>query len=326
MLGYDSTDILKNVNDWQNLIHPEDRQKTYQVNLDCANNLTNYFKVEYRMKTSNGDWKWILGRGSAVHRDHAGRATRMIGTHQDISARKLTEEKLLAYKFALEQSQDGIAFTDMAGHIRFVNKAWTVMHGYSRQDELVGCHLSVFHTPEQMEHEVAPYFKQLLVNGSGQGEFGHARKDGSTFPAFITASVVRWEDDKPFGVVAMARDISEEVATREQNRFNNHFKLFIAKASARLVLIHDNKTFNEAVDYVLASLGKLYDVDRGYLLRFSQDLSTMTNTHEWHAPGISPQIDRIQNTPSGDFPWMMARMKKLRPVHVRFHKSVRKIS
>lgn len=46
MLGYDSTDILKNVNDWQNLIHPEDRQKAYQANLDCANNLTCAVAIE----------------------------------------------------------------------------------------------------------------------------------------------------------------------------------------------------------------------------------------------------------------------------------------
>ena len=69
MLGYDSTDIIENVNEWQELIYQEDRQKAYQANMDCVNNLTDSFEVEYRMKTKDGGLKWILGRGQAVCRD-----------------------------------------------------------------------------------------------------------------------------------------------------------------------------------------------------------------------------------------------------------------
>ena len=46
------------------------------------------------MRTKDGSWKHILGRGKAVRRDANGRATRMIGTHVDITARKQAEAAL----------------------------------------------------------------------------------------------------------------------------------------------------------------------------------------------------------------------------------------
>jgi PAS domain S-box-containing protein len=103
MLGYDSTDVMKNVETWQNLIHPEDRQKAYQVNIDCVNNLTDSFEVEYRMKTKGGEWRWILGHGKVVHRDLSGNALRIVGTHQNITDRKQAEKALRQAHDLLEE-------------------------------------------------------------------------------------------------------------------------------------------------------------------------------------------------------------------------------
>ena len=46
------------------------------------------------METRGGPWKWIRGRGKAITRDGKGRALRILGTHQDITEKKLAEELL----------------------------------------------------------------------------------------------------------------------------------------------------------------------------------------------------------------------------------------
>lgn len=60
--------------------------------------------------------------------------------------------------------------------------------------------------------------------------------------------------------------------------------------------------FNDTLISVLADIGDFFQVDRAYL--FSIDLlkQTHTNTHEWCAPGITPQIDAIQEYPLADLP------------------------
>ncbi|EFI36335.1 multi-sensor hybrid histidine kinase [Desulfonatronospira thiodismutans ASO3-1] len=140
MLGYDSAEVPGHVQTWLDLIHPEEKEKAYQANLDCINNLVDSFAVEYRMQARNGNWVWILGRGSAVKRDETGKALRMIGTHTDITRRKLAEESLreqeFFYRSILESINDAVFLTDAQGDLTFVCPNAHVIFGRSRQELL----------------------------------------------------------------------------------------------------------------------------------------------------------------------------------------------
>ncbi len=104
MLGYEPGEFPATGRKWSEVIHPDDRQRTWSINQDCIENRCQSFKVEYRMQTKNGSWKWILGRGRAISRDPLGRALRMIGTHVDITESKQTEAELEQYRQHLEES------------------------------------------------------------------------------------------------------------------------------------------------------------------------------------------------------------------------------
>jgi len=94
MLGYEIGDFPMQSSSWDKLIHPDDRERTLQINLDCIDGRCDQFEVEYRLKTKSGDWRWVLGRGKCVARDERGRALRLVGTHMDLSARKQIEDQL----------------------------------------------------------------------------------------------------------------------------------------------------------------------------------------------------------------------------------------
>jgi PAS domain S-box-containing protein len=94
MLGYEPNEYEHTFNTWKNLIHPEDVDAAISNKMECLNNITQNVQVEFRMKAKDGSWRWILGRGKAVERDIDGKAIRMIGTHVDITQRKLIEEDL----------------------------------------------------------------------------------------------------------------------------------------------------------------------------------------------------------------------------------------
>ena len=67
------------------------------------------------------------------------------------------EQKISHLAMVVEQAGEGIALANLDGVVEYVNNAWLVMHGYEDDRGLVGKHLSIFHTEEQMEMDVTPF-------------------------------------------------------------------------------------------------------------------------------------------------------------------------
>jgi PAS domain S-box-containing protein len=178
-------------------------------------------EFELRLIKPDGFHFWAHLTATAAQTEDGAPLCRMLLS--DITARKQAEAKLLELKMAVEQSGDGIALAGVDGHIVFVNKAWAEMHGCATE-ELIGQHLGVFHTPEQLENEVNPFNERVIATGSNTGEMGHCRKDGTTFITQMAVTVVNDATGTPFRLLAAARDISDrkraESALREsEERF-----------------------------------------------------------------------------------------------------------
>lgn len=94
MLGYKPYELPQNFDTWENLIHPGDKKNIVNTVQENAKNKIGSFEVEYRLQTKQGGWRWIMARGKVVDRDESGTPVRMVGTHVDITERKLNEEAL----------------------------------------------------------------------------------------------------------------------------------------------------------------------------------------------------------------------------------------
>ena len=94
MLGYTKEEIDKYSTDWKNLIHPEDLPLVEQIATEHENLQSDSFQVEHRLKTKDGNYKWILNWGKIIEFDDKGNPARAVGTHLDIDKRKKAEEKL----------------------------------------------------------------------------------------------------------------------------------------------------------------------------------------------------------------------------------------
>ena len=77
--------------DWKSQIHPDDLDMAMELLNAHIEGLTPYYEAEYRVKTPEDTWKWILDRGKVVQWDGKGNSLRAIGTHQDVTKRKETE-------------------------------------------------------------------------------------------------------------------------------------------------------------------------------------------------------------------------------------------
>ena len=85
--------------DWSDLVHPGDFPKYRTALRDCFKGITARLDCEYRVRHSDGQYRWIEDRGVPV-RNASGRAVRLVGAVSDISARKKADEALSE---ALEQ-------------------------------------------------------------------------------------------------------------------------------------------------------------------------------------------------------------------------------
>jgi diguanylate cyclase (GGDEF)-like protein/PAS domain S-box-containing protein len=67
----------------------------------------------------------------------------------------------------------------------------------------------------------------------------------------------------------------------------------IGEMAARFVHA-GTEELDDAIQGALATLGEFTHADRAYVFRFSEDLTSMDNTHEWTAPGVSAEIATLQ--------------------------------
>ncbi|MEN8303169.1 MAG: PAS domain-containing protein [Campylobacterota bacterium] len=105
MLGLDRDDITNTESDWSNRVHPDDAKLIMPVIMDSIKKDIPY-RVEFRMRHKDGHYVWIQGSGAVVDRDSSNRATRLSGTHSDISSEvQLKKDKELHMQQLLQQSR-----------------------------------------------------------------------------------------------------------------------------------------------------------------------------------------------------------------------------
>jgi PAS domain S-box-containing protein len=131
----------------------------------------------------------------------------------EITERKQTEARLKLLSSAVEQSTEGVAVSDLAGNLLFVNRAFAALHGFD-PEELVGQHLSIFHTPEQLPSVEAANL-QTQETGEFSGEIWHVQRDGTVFPALMHNSLLRDEAGQAIGMIGTLRDITKQKQAEE---------------------------------------------------------------------------------------------------------------
>ncbi|MGE5397738.1 MAG: PAS domain-containing protein [Chitinophagales bacterium] len=91
VLGYSWEEIKPEIMSWRLLIHPED-YNAIGLLLDDLRMGGTVFKVECRLHTRQGEWKWFLCRGKVFERDFNGELVRLMGVHFDISKYRKSQE------------------------------------------------------------------------------------------------------------------------------------------------------------------------------------------------------------------------------------------
>jgi PAS domain S-box-containing protein len=145
-LGYDAESTLPSPEDWLQLVHPEDQPAVRAAWEEHLAGRTKRYTTEYRMRTADGGYLWMLDSGKIVQRDEQGQPLRITGTLKNITDRKKAEEERQALEEQISQSQKLEAIGTLAGGIAhdFNNLLFAIL-GYA---DLVRSEL----TPNSLEY------------------------------------------------------------------------------------------------------------------------------------------------------------------------------
>ncbi|MBN2018136.1 MAG: PAS domain S-box protein [Candidatus Cloacimonetes bacterium] len=212
MLGYETGELPMKLETWVKLLHPDDR-KTIVSKVENYVKKAQPYEVEFRLKTKDGDWRWIAGRGKSYQKDKDGVPHRAVGVHVDITERKQAEEELKQseerFKTLSNLTFEGILIHDN-GVVIDTNQSLMEMFGYSR-DEVVGKSIFQLAIPNEFHEEIFGYFKSKSVDPY---QIEAVKKDGTRLPIEIVAKDVII-DNKKLRVAAI-RDITERKVAEEK--------------------------------------------------------------------------------------------------------------
>lgn len=84
MLGFEAHELTRGFAEWEERIHPEDRDYATKALEDYLEQRAPEYDVQIRLRHKDGDWRWIRDRGKAL-RHPDGTAYRMAGSHSDMT-------------------------------------------------------------------------------------------------------------------------------------------------------------------------------------------------------------------------------------------------
>ena len=103
MFGYQKEEV-QTFSDWFELIHNEDKRNVEELFDKIFAKADDTFICEYRLKTKNDGFKWVLARGKAFSNDK-GELDRMLMMSMDIDKNKRMKKELLDVEYLVEDGK-----------------------------------------------------------------------------------------------------------------------------------------------------------------------------------------------------------------------------
>ena len=95
------------------------------------------------------------------------------------------------YRALVDTSPDGITLTDLEGKLVLCNQQTARLHGYENPEAMYGINVFELIAPEDRQLAVQNTQKTLEESNITNIEYTMLRKDGSRFPAELSAALIR---------------------------------------------------------------------------------------------------------------------------------------
>ena len=109
--------------------------------------------------------------------------------------------------------------------------------------------------------------------------------------------------------ISSALELADENAERKRAEAKRAYRLemerVLGQVSNRFM---DLQNLDQTINEMLKDTSTVLNANRAYQFKIYDDGAKMSNTHEWVAEGITPQIENLQGLDTDVFPWWMSKL------------------
>ncbi len=207
MLGYSQEELLADA--WQQITHPDDLALSREAQVRFSRGEVKTVEMEKRYVRKDGQVLWARVKILAAQ-DSAGRLSHFITQIEDVTLRKLAEDRLRAseerYRELFENASDLVYTLDLGLHITSLNRLAEQTMGYSRE-EAIGMNLCRLVESAQCESVRGIVARMAAGEQAAKFEVDIRSKDGRRVTLEVSPRLI-YRDGAAVGLQAIARDIT----------------------------------------------------------------------------------------------------------------------
>lgn len=276
---------------------------------------------EVQIHNSNGKSLEMLLRSYAL-KNTTDKPIGFVCIYTDISERKQAiaalQEREVRFR-TLSETVSAAIFISQGTQLRYVNSAAETLTGYTREELLRGG-TSLIHPKfaklirRRFRAGINnPFLRREGKKVATRHEFKITTKTGQQ--RWAEFSMALMEYDGNIAVLSAAFDITDRKNTQKKLEYRAVFQELISDISTHFLNLPASE-IDLGIRQTLQALAEFIGVDRTAVFFFAEDGQTMSNTHEWCAPGIESQIEKLQHLSLDEFWFSVQMLKRNEPVAI----------
>jgi PAS domain S-box-containing protein len=241
MLGYSLDELDPSVDTWDDLIHPEDRERTYEALNAHLDGEADIYECDHRLKTAAGEYRWIRDIGKVFERDENGDPVRAVGIHQDVTEHKERKQELedtsRKLQVILDTAPTYILMKDTDSRFLFANNAARDMLGLDTDESVVGLtDYDLF--PDKIADQTHADDQQAIETKETVEIEEVIPVDGTDRTHLTRKTPILDDDGEPYALCVVATDITEQKRReRELARLTDEYEAVFENTNDAIALV-----------------------------------------------------------------------------------------
>ncbi len=229
----------ESVLDWDNRVHPEDREKVKLVSNEIqASSKKDFYEIECRMLRDDGTYVYVHDKGYVI-RNEQGKAIRLIGATQDITERKEAELQVakseLRFRSLVQNSSDIICIFNDRGYFLYSSPAIKKTLGFE-PEETIGKNAFAFLHPDDI-NPLKDYLSETKPDMNREMPLLRFRNTKGEWKWLESRVTNMCDNPEVAGYVFNCRDVTErKIAEAEIEKLS-----FIARETGNAVIITNSE-------------------------------------------------------------------------------------